>query len=104
MLVCAILFFSSIMANMDHGALPICSEEVKQKFGIGNVGFGTLGTAIYLGVTLGCLKATKELSYSGNKQNLLAGSMILNVVCLLAFTLTPNFALNVTLRLSSGFF
>ena len=104
MLASATLFFSSIMVNMDHGALPICSEEVKQKFGIGNFGFGSLGTAVYVGVTFGCLKATKELSYPGNKQNLLAGSMILNVICLLGFTLTPNFVLNVILRLLAGFF
>ena len=104
MLACATVFISSIVVNMDHGALPICSEEVKRKFGIGDVGFGSLGTVIYLGITIGCLQATKELSYAGNKQKLLAGSMIVNVLCLFAFTLTPNFLLNVTLRLLSGIF
>ena len=52
-------FASSLLINMDHGSLPGCVEEVKDKFQINNLGFGGLGTAVYLGVTLGSLAATK---------------------------------------------
>jgi len=52
-------FFCSVMVNMDHGSLPGCSEEVKKKLNIQNIGFGALGTAVYAGLTIGSVLGTK---------------------------------------------
>ena len=66
-LVFFLIFNCSILVNIDHGALPSSSEEIKEKLNMENFGFGALGTSVYVGVTIGCLKSTKVLSYSGSK-------------------------------------
>jgi len=89
---------------MDHGALPGCSEEVKSKFGVVNLGFGALGTSIYFGVTIGCVITSKVLNDYGSKQYILSGFMFFNALGLLAFTMTPNFTFSLIMRLITGFF
>ena len=65
--------------------MPSYSEEIKSKLNILNFGFGSLGTAVYVGVTIGCLKATKVLSLTGSKRMVLSVSMLINGLCLFAF-------------------
>lgn len=47
------------MVNVDHGSLPGCTEEVKTKLDIHNFGFGSLGTAVYFGLSIGSALGTK---------------------------------------------
>ena len=60
-----LIFNCGILVNIDHGALPSNSEEIKEKMNVNNFGFGALGTSVYVGITVGCLKSTKVLSYPG---------------------------------------
>ena len=83
-----LIFNCGILVNIDHGALPSNSEDIKEKMNIENFGFGALGTAVYVGVTIGCLKSTKVLSYQGSKQIVLSASMLINGLTLYAFTKT----------------
>lgn len=43
------LFFSNLLLNMDNGILPAGSLDFKEEMGLGNTGFGTLGSCVYLG-------------------------------------------------------
>ena len=52
------------MVNFDHGTLPGCSEPIMTKFQIENIGFGSLGTIVYAGLTIGSAVAAKAYSNS----------------------------------------
>ena len=54
-----LLFVCNVMVNIDHGTLPGCVEEVKAKLSINNMGFGSLGTSVYAGLSLGSALGTK---------------------------------------------
>ena len=54
-----VLFFSSLICNLDHGSVPGFSLAIKQNLQIYNLGFGLLGTFVYLGMTLGSLVGVK---------------------------------------------
>lgn len=54
-----LLFVCNVMVNIDHGTLPACVPEVEKKLGIENVGFGSLGTSVYAGLSVGSLLGTK---------------------------------------------
>ena len=71
---------------------------------IENLEFGALGTVVYTGLVLGSLFGTKLFSNSQYIKPILTISLGFNAICLVCFTLTPNFALNVQLRLLTGFF
>ena len=90
--------------NLDPGSLASCSYEVQTKVFIGDFGFGSLGTAIYGGVTVGSIKSMKELGNIGSKRNLLAFSMMINSICIFLFTVSTNIYLLLVLRFTSGLF
>jgi len=96
-------FLCSLLINVDHGSLPGCTEEVKYKFQINNLGFGALGTAVYLGVTVGSLAAMKTFSNSRNVQSILALCMAVNGISCFTFTATKFFVFNLCLRALNGF-
>ena len=60
------------------------------------------GTVTYVGITTGCLISAAILSFKGNKQKILAISMLIHGATLFAFTLTPNFQFNCFIRLIDG--
>lgn len=103
-LICVFIlnFFASILVNIDHGALPACTEHIKAKMNIGNFGYGSLGTVVYIGLTFGSMLGTKIYSNSDYIKPILTTSLVLNAVCLVAFGLTPNFKLNLLLRFTTG--
>ena len=43
------LFLSNLLLNIDMGILPAGSLDIKEEMNLGNTGFGTLGSAVYLG-------------------------------------------------------
>ena len=99
-----LVFFCSLNVNFDHGALPSCTEEVKQKMMTNNFGFGALGTAVYIGVTIGCLLSSYLLSLTGSKKKILVSYMFINVISLFAFTFIRNIILAIILRIFTGLF
>lgn len=97
-------FASSVMVNIDHGSLPACTSEVKYKMKIENFGFGALGTAVYAGLTIGSLFGTKVFANSLYIKPILSVSLAFNAVCLIAFTLTPDFSTGILFRFLTGIF
>jgi hypothetical protein len=53
-----LVFLSNVFINVDHGSLPGCSNDIKADLNIGNLEFGTLGSVVYGGLTLGSAVAT----------------------------------------------
>ena len=97
-------FFCSVMVNVDHGSLPGCSEEVKKKMNITNIGFGALGTAVYAGLTLGSAMGAKAYQNSKNIKLILASSLAVNGICLIGFTVSNNMSFNLFIRFCTGIF
>ena len=97
-------FICSVSVNADHGTLPGCSDEVKAKMGIENTGFGALGTIVYTGITIGSALAAKQFSNSQNIKKVLLGSLAMNGLFLILFTLSSNFMINMFIRFCTGVF
>jgi len=93
-----------MLCNLDHGSLPGCSQEVKEKMKSGNLGFGMLGTFVYLGLTIGSLVGAKVYQRSTHIKPILLTSMICNSILLVAFAVSRDFYLALFLRLLTGFF
>jgi hypothetical protein len=53
-----LFFFTNIMVNVDHGSLPGCFNSIKEKLGVGNLGFGILGSIVFVGLILGSMVAS----------------------------------------------
>lgn len=66
------------------------------------MGFGSLGTAVYLGVTIGSLAASQTFSGGRNVQKILAFCMGVNCVCLFIFSMSTVFYFNLSLRILNG--
>ena len=102
-MVFVLVFFSSLIVNIDHGSLPACSEEVKQKMGIENFGFGSLGTLVYFGLTVGSIFGTKVYSNTKYIKYVLTTSLVCLGLVLVLFTISQNYKINIFLRFLTGF-
>ena len=102
--VFVVLFICNVMVNVDHGTLPACVEEVKKKFKIENVGFGSLGTAVYAGLSVGSAMGTKLYQKTNNIKFVLYVSLAFNGVCLAGFTFLDNLGLSLLVRFFTGIF
>ena len=49
----AIVFFTNLMINVDHGILPACTKEVKRDLDLDNANLGLLGSLVYAGLVIG---------------------------------------------------
>ena len=99
-----LLFACNVLVNVDHGTLPGCVEEVKSKLKIENVGFGSLGTAVYAGLTVGSAMGTKIYQKTTWIKVLLAVSMSFNGIFLISFALTSTLWANLFIRFLTGMF
>lgn len=88
---------------MDNGILPAGSLDIKEEMGLGNTGFGTLGSAVYFGQMLGSVGFTYFLKKFKPK-NVLLTCLGLNIASLIVFTLTENFFLLCICKLGTGIF
>jgi len=52
--------------NVDHGSIPGCSIELQQKLNISDLGFGLLGTFVYLGLSIGSVVGAKVYTKTKN--------------------------------------
>jgi len=89
--------------NIDHGILPAGTNQIKSDLNLSNSKFGTLGSVLYLGETLGSALASVLLQ-NYNPKTLLIGCLILNILSLIIFTVTDNFVVLIFCRIFSGIF
>ena len=99
----AIIFFTNLLINIDHGVIPACTTVLKSELGLTEVSLGTLGSFVYLGLALGSLAATPLFAILNQKWIIIV-SLILNAVGLSIFPLSHNFWLLAFSRICVGFF
>jgi multisubunit Na+/H+ antiporter MnhC subunit len=68
------------------------------------LGFGLLGTFVYLGLSIGSIIGAKIFTSSNYIRTIITLSLFFSAVTLLIFALTTNFELALTMRLLAGFF
>jgi len=90
--------------NVDHGALPGCFDQVKEKFHIDNLRFGILGSMVFAGLTIGSPVVAGVFSKGEWIKSALVAAVLCNAVCLYLFTTTSNFWVILFLRGLTGFF
>jgi len=99
-----LVFITNVLINVDHGTLPGCTNEIKAKLDINDFGFGVLGSVVYGGLTLGSAFATMIFSTGAWIKPTLAFTLIMNAICLYAFTLSSSYLITLALRTMIGFF
>lgn len=102
--VFANIFLSNIFINVDHGSLPGCSIDIKQDLSMQNFEFGLLGSIVYGGLVVGSGVATGIYSKSKWIKPTIIGSLVMNSVCIILFTITNSFYFDCFLRFWIGFF
>lgn len=48
-----LLFFCNLLINIDHGVIPAATLSLKTDLEIDNIALGSLGSLVFLGLTLG---------------------------------------------------
>ena len=92
------------MINVDHGSLPGCFNAIKEKLEVGNLGFGILGSIVFVGLIFGSIAASGLFSQGNWIKPTLLFALALNALSLYAFTLSNSFYLMVIVRGVIGFF
>ena len=92
------------MINVDHGSLPGCFNAIKEKLDVGNLGFGILGSIVFVGLIFGSIAASGLFSQGDWIKPTLILALTLNAISLYAFTLSNSFYLMVFVRGAIGFF
>jgi MFS family permease len=85
------------------GILPAASIKIKEEMNLSNIDFGTIGSIVYIGQTLGSILATGVLQ-SCNAKFILCSCLFLNIFTLVLFTLTNNYLLLLFCRMCTGMF
>lgn len=47
------IFLSNVLINVDHGTLPGCANQFSDTLDINQASFGTIGSIVYAGLSLG---------------------------------------------------
>lgn len=102
-IIVLVLFLSQLFFNIDMGILPAGSMKIKEDMGLDNSQFGTLGSVAYFGQTIGSILSSYAMRQY-NPKMILVTCMTLNIVSLIGFTLTTNYALLVVCRILTGIF
>ena len=92
-----VLLTAICILNFDLGFLPAGTAWVKSELNISNSLFGTLGTAVFLGFTIGSNPAIKILQKFHQKTILIA-CILVNLGSMVAFTLIDNIYILIALR------
>lgn len=100
----ALVFITNVLINVDHGTLPGCTKEIETKLDINDFGFGILGSIVYAGLTLGAVFATMIFSMGPWIKPTLAFTLLMNALCLYAFTMSNSFLITACIRTMIGFF
>lgn len=95
---------SNILINIDHGTLPGCTKEMSDALGLNKGEFGTLGSIVYAGLTLGAIVATPVFEKVSLIKPALFLSLLSNAVAIYFFGRSSTFIIDATLRFGIGFF
>jgi len=99
-----LIFFSNILINIDHGALPGCSLQIKKKLDIDNFKYGLLGSVVFGGLTLGSATGTVLFSKGSWIKPTLIITIFINATCCFLFTQSSNFYIMAFMRGLIGYF
>lgn len=102
--VFSLVFICNILINVDHGSLPGCHEQIKNKLNTDNFGFGVLGSIVYVGLIFGSIVASVLFSKGVWIKPTLIASLVFTGFFYWFFTLPTNFFLMIIIRGSIGFF
>ena len=97
------LFLANLFFNVDMGILPAGSTAIKKDFKLDNAQFGSLGSVVYFGQTLGSALSSVVLR-SCNPKYVLIVCITLNIISLIVFTLTDIFPILMVCRMLTGVF
>lgn len=98
-----ILFFTNFVVNMDNGFLPACTTMMMEELGLTTEKFGTLGSIVYVGQTIGCVTSSYMLQRM-NEKVVLPIVLVFNLVCLIWFTTNKSFVSLILARMLTGLF
>lgn len=98
------MFIANILINIDHGALPGCYDQIRDKLQINKFQYGVLGSFVFAGLTFGSIVSTAIYSKGDLIKPTLLGSMIMNTIALLMFTTSTSYYFMLFLRAATGFF
>lgn len=94
--------YCDILINVDHGCIPAATVVMKMDLHLDNFQLGTLGSMVFLGLTVGSAFATQVFQMVSEKK-ILIYSLILNIISVGFFCWTRQFwALNLS-RFICGF-
>lgn len=99
-----VVFIANILINIDHGALPGCYDQIRDKLEINKFQYGVLGSFVFAGLTFGSVVSTALYSKGDLIKPTLLGSMIMNTISLLLFTTSSTYSFTLFLRAATGFF
>lgn len=97
------LFFANLFFMLDMGILPAGSTVIKTDFKLDNAQFGSLGSVVYFGQTIGSALSSVVMRSCSPKYILLV-CLILNICSLISFTLTDIYPLLIVCRMCTGVF
>jgi MFS family permease len=98
-----LLFIINLLVNLDHGAIPAGTTELMNDLKIDHVTLGTIGSMIFLGLTLGSVIAGPLFSSYSPKIIVIMG-LIISSSFLYVFTTAHNFFALAASRVGCGFF
>jgi len=87
-----LLFWINMSSNLDHGALPSASPNIKKTLKINETELGTLLSLVFLGLFLGSIVAVGLFSRFRFK-NILVVSYLGNAIGLAIFAFSKNYSL-----------
>jgi len=98
-----LIVVTSLFDNIDHGSLPAGIKTIKADWCMeGNSVYGSLGSFVFVGLTIGSIFGTWAFNSFSTKWILII-SLVLNGIVLWALTLTRNHYLLMTCRFFTGF-
>lgn len=99
----ALISFTNILINLDHGILPACTTQVMDYYSIGETELGVLGSIVYLGIIIMGIYVGRLYQKINSKIMWLIGLICLTGTLLL-FVLSKIFWLAVASRFLTGVF
>lgn len=99
----ALISFTNILINLDHGILPACTTQVMKEYDIGETQLGVLGSIVYLGIIIMGIYVGRLYQKVNSKVMCLIGLICLTG-SLFLFVMSRIFWLAVASRFMTGVF
>ena len=102
-LLFSLLMITSLFVNIDHGAIPAATDNIKNDNNLTDTQLGTLGSLVYLGTAAGALFLSFVYNIINRKYILMVG-FLLSGVWVYSFTVWKNYLFLSINRFLTGFF